>query len=183
VENEIISPPYPTGSTSPEKLFEHLADLITWTAEHQDWANEQFERLDAPEDYQIDFKQGSCVTRTAFFNTSVKDMYGTWRAMRVIREQYDDVVRNYESADAWQSDPAIFLRINLVKAASVLLSVAFLDSEKREAKEMEMLAEQRKIALSTLKKQLGNLKSLFELEEDKENEIDFDRLFNPEEDA
>lgn len=181
MENEINPPPYPTGNTSPEKLFDHLADLISWTAEHQEWANDELEALNSPEDFRITFDPGSKVTRDAFFATSVKDMYGTWRAMRQIREQYDEVVRNYEEESDWCSKPCIFLRVSLVKAASVLLSVAFLDSEKREAKELEIMTEQRKRSMEVLKEQFSVLKDLFNSGKDKEDEIDFDKLFNPEE--
>jgi hypothetical protein len=181
VENEIHSPPYPTGSASPERLFEHLAELITWTVEHQDWANEEFEARGAPEDAFVRFEPNSHINREAFLRTSVRDMYTTWSVMRAIREKYDSIVRNYEDAEEWSSDTAVFFRIQLVKAASLLLAVAFLDSEKREAKTMEMMDATRKEAIKLMKKQLSSLKQLFDSEgEDDDNEIDYDRLFNPE---
>ena len=181
MENEIHSPPYPTGSASPDRLFEHLAELITWTVEHQDWANEEFAARGAPEDAFVQFEPNSHISREAFLNTSVRDMYVTWSAMRAIREKYDSIVRNYEDADEWSSDVAVFFRIQLVKAASLLLAVAFLDSEKREAKTMEMVDATRKQAVRLMKQQLKSLKQLFDSEgDDNEDEIDYDSLFNPE---
>jgi hypothetical protein len=59
--------------------------------------------------------------------------------------------------------------------------MAFLDREKREAKEMELIKRQRKSMLQTLKNAFGDIQGLFSGEDhhNDDDEIDFDSLFNP----
>ena len=107
-------------------------------------------------------------------------MYMSWQALRTIREKYDEIVRNYETKDLWHSDAAIFNRINIVKMAAVLLSIAFLDREKREAREQEFMKDVRKKAKKALKRMLEDTKKVEN--DDEDNDIDFDSLFHPPED-
>lgn len=178
---EIHSPPYPTRNTNPSMLLRYLSELHEWVTDHKDWVNEEAERLNAPEDFFIRTVTPLPLANSQFFTVSVEDMYMSWRALRDIREQYDDLVRNYEEVEEWESDKAIFLRANLVKAAALLLEIAFLDSEKREAREFEMQKKLRKKVEAVLRKQIGTLKDIFDLKAaEDDDEIDFDRLFNPE---
>ena len=182
---EINSPPFPKNSTNPANLFNNLKELYSWVAEHREWANEEAQRMNAPEEPFIAPLAAEPASKAIdrFVNLAVPDMFMSWQALRKIRERYDDIVRNYEEESDWNSDACIFHRIHIIKAAAFLLSVAFLDYERREAKQMEMMKKGKKEFIRMLKKAFHQMKDSFEEIEgegndDNENEIDFDNLFN-----
>jgi hypothetical protein len=177
---EIVSPPYPKNSTSPKDLYQALCELYAWTAEHRDWANMEANRLDAPESPWIP-EMGSVPMPkdvSKFINLSVPDMFMSWQILRQIRERYDDVVRNYESESDWQSNACIFHRINILRMASLLLSVAFLNSEQREAKDHEFKVKASREFLKKVKKAFQEINNFQKGESYENTEIDFDNLFN-----
>jgi hypothetical protein len=181
---EISSPPYPKNSASPRVLYANLRDLYLWTAEHRDWANLQARRLNAPESPFIPplGKEPLPGNDERFIELAVSDMFISWQALRKIRERYDDVVRNYESEDDWQSDAGVFHRINIIKMAAMLLSVAFLEYERREAKGQSLMTNARREFLLQLKKAFSEIHDSFQdKDSDDDEDFDFDRLFNPEE--
>ena len=99
--------------------------------------------------------------------------------MRAIREQYDEIVRNYEDEADWNSDVCIFHQIGIVKAATLLLSVAFLDHEKREAKGMDLIKKVNKDIANALHQVLEKLQAQTE---DEDDDNVFGDLFNNEDD-
>jgi len=175
---EIDSPPFPKSSTSPAQMYHTLSELYDWTTNQKEWANMEGSRLNAPEQPFIPelgpYPSGS---PDRYLTLAVPDMFVSWKAMRAIREKYDDIVRNYEDEEDWTGDACIFHRINIVKMSAMLLSVAFLDREKREAKEMELIKKQRKEFFQGLKSVLGDMKGFFGGDQDNDDEID--SLFNP----
>lgn len=175
---DIDSPPFPKNSASPKALFESLRELYNWTASHRDWANDQAERLNSEEVPFIPELGPEPTTRTGelFINLAVPDMFVSWQMLRKIRERYDDIVRNFENEADWESDSCIYYRIQVVKLAALLLSVAFLDYERREAKVHDALRKSRKEFLSALKQAIGGLKK--KLQGDDDEEIDFGNLFS-----
>ena len=181
MDNEIHSPPFPKNADSPYQLYSRLYELYDWVTTHKDWANMEASRLGAPESpFVVDYGPYPPKDPSRFLYIAVPDMFVSWQTMRALREKYDDIVRNYEDTDSWNSDPCIFHRINLVKMASMLLSMAFLDREKREAREAELIKQNRKQMIAAMKKAFGDLR-IFVAGEDND-EIDFDSLFNPETD-
>jgi hypothetical protein len=185
---EINSPPFPKNSCNPINLFNNLRELYRWVADHREWANENAERMNAPNEPFVAELGPEPTSKSSerYVNLAVPDMFMSWQALRSIRERYDDIVRNYEEESDWNSDVCVFHRIQIVKAASLLLSIAFLDYEHREAKQAEMMKKSRKQFMRMLKKAFNEVKSSFESEEDDEeqnndNQIDFDNLFNEEE--
>ena len=176
----INPPPYPKGSTSPSQLYALLTELYDWTEMHRDWANMRACELNAPDDPfvpELGPYPGEAPDR--YLQLSVPDMFISWQAARAIREKYDQIVRNYDADDdSWNSDPATFHRINIVKSAAMLMSLCFLDTEKREAKTADMMKKQRKHFLRLLKDQLSEITGLFDGGHD-DDEIDFDSLFHP----
>lgn len=178
---EIDSPPFPKNSSNPEQLHQNLKDLYYWVRGQRDWANMEASRLNAPEQPFIpELGPYPQDTSDRFIKLAVPDMFVSWQATRAIREKYDAVVRSYEEEESWTSDACIFHRINIVKLAALLLTMAFLDREKREAKEMELIRRQRKNMLHMLKNAFGDLQGFFSGEDHNDNdEIDFDSLFNP----
>ena len=182
-EINIYSPPFPRTSASPSQVYYDLIELYDWTLTHLEWANMEAGRLGYAEDEFIG--NGTLgpypeENPERFLNLAVPDMYMSWQALRTIREKYDEIVRNYETKDLWHSDAAIFNRINIVKMAAVLLSIAFLDREKREAREQEFMKDVRKKAKKALKRMLEDTKKVED--DDEDNDIDFDSLFHPPED-
>jgi hypothetical protein len=177
---EIDSPPFPKNSASPKALFESLRELYNWVASYRDWANAQADRLNAEETPFIAELGPEPTVRTGemFVNLAVPDMYVSWQMLRKIRERYDDIVRNFENEEDWESDSCIYYRIQTVKLASLLLSVAFLDYERREAKFHDAVKKSRKEFLSALKQAIGGLKK--KLQGDDDEEVDFGNLFNSE---
>lgn len=166
---EINSPPYPKQNCNPRSLFQNLCELHDWASGQHIWANREAARLNAPENPYIPPLVPKPVGRDAaprFQQLSVPDMNSSWQAMREIREQYDKIVRNYEDEADWNSDVYIFHQIGIVKAATLLLSVAFLDHEKREAKGMDLIKKVNKDIVKALHQVLGQLKDRTEDEDD-----------------
>ena len=166
---DINSPPYPKQNCSPRNLFQNLCELHDWAYGQHTWANNEAARLNAPENPYIPplvFKPRGSDPMSRFHQLSVPDMYSSWQAMRAIREQYDEIVRNYEDEADWNSDVCIFHQIGIVKAATLLLSVAFLDHEKREAKGADLLKKVNKDIVKALHQVLGQLKDRTEDEDD-----------------
>ena len=179
---DIDSPPFPKSSANPEQMYWNLSELYDWVLNQREWAEMEASRLNAPSQPFIpDFGPYPSGNPDRYMRLAVPDMFVSWQAMRAIREKYDEIVRNYEDEESWTSDACIFHRINIVKMASMLLSMAFLDREKREAKEMEMLKRQRKEFFRSLKNVFGDMKNFFpgDQDNDEDDEIDFDSLFNP----
>jgi len=105
----------------------------------------------------------------------------SWQILRQIRERFDDVVRNYEAEIDWQSDACVYHRINIIRMASLLLSVAFLNSEQREAKGEEFKAKAQRDFLKKVKKAFQEIENFQEDKNYGNSQIDFDNLFNSEE--
>lgn len=176
---EIDSPPFSKNSASPKTLFKSLRELYNWTATYRDWANAEASRL-IPSDSNAAFipelgPEPTTRTGELFVNLAVPDMFMSWQMLRKIREKYDSIVRNFENQEDWNSDSCIFHRIQILKLASLLLSVAFLDYERREAKYHEAMKTSRKEFLAALKNAIGGLKE--KSEEDDDDSTGFENLF------
>lgn len=184
---EISSPPYPKNNASPAVLYRELCELYVWTANHREWANTEALRLNAPDDPFIP-ELGPIPSNKSterFLNLAVPDMFMSWQMLRKIRERYDDIVRNYESERDWESDASVFHRISVVKMAAVLLSLAFLDYERREAKGHEYMKKIHRDFLRNLKKVFKQIDNFSGEEHDSEAfdaDFNFDDLFNDDND-
>jgi hypothetical protein len=179
---EINSPPYPKQNCSPRNLFQNLCELHDWASGQHTWANDEAARLNAPESPHIPPlvpKPVGTNAMTRFQQLSVPDMNSSWQAMRAIREQYDEIVRNYEDEADWNSDVCSYHQIGIVKAATLLLSVAFLDHEKREAKGADLIKKVNKDIVKALHQVLGKLQAQAKGEDDDDV---FGDLFNNEDD-
>lgn len=123
-----------------------------------------------------------------YMSQGIPDMFIVWQAVRAIREKYDDIVRNYESEEDWESKAAIYYRITSVRSAALLVSLAFLDGEKREAKSVEIVKKGKKNLLKSIRKQLEDIPELKRIFEENSNDQDtlddddFNRLFHGEDD-
>jgi len=170
---EIDSPPYPKNNSSPSDLFNSLVELYQWVATQFEWVNTEAARLGAPSAPFIKslgvepLPNKNSINR--FTRLAVPDMFMSWQALRRIREKHDSIIRNYENAEDWNSDGCIFHRISLVRSAITLLSISFLDFERREAKGMDAARKTRKEFFKYTK---GAFYELNGGEEDEE--VDFD---------
>ncbi len=173
---EIDSPPYPKNSSSPRDLFKSLVELYHWAAPQFDWVNAEALRLGAPlTPFIVTLGVEPLPTEKSinrFTRLAVPDMFMSWKALRRIREKYDAIIRNYENEEDWESDACIFHRIAIVKAAMILLSISFLDFERREAKGMELEKKTRKEFFKYIKGAFNELNKMHEGDEDEE--VDFD---------
>jgi len=187
---EINPPPYPRTSCTPATLYDTICDLHEWVTDQREWANMQAAELQAPDDPFVPELQpliNPDIGQDRYLTQGVPDMFLVWQAVRAIREKYDEVVRNYENVEDWDSKAAIFYRINAVRSAGMLVSLALLDSEKREAKAAELVDKQRKEAFKSLRKQLEDIPELKEIfgglkNDEDDDEIDYDRLFHGDDD-
>lgn len=173
---QIDSPPYPKFSCNPANLFKSLCELHEWVSEQWDWANLEATRLHAPDSPfvpKLGLKPGAQGVER-FNHLAVSDMYSSWRALRGVRERFDDLVRNFETDEEWESDASIYHRITVAKAAAMLLTVAFLDHEKREAKDM---AEENKMRKAFFKKIRSVLVDTTDIEAESER-LEEDNWFN-----
>ena len=177
---DIESPPFPKSSTSPVQMYWALNEMYDWVQGQTDWANSEAIRLQATDPPFVPvFGPQPSGDSTRYLNLAVPDMFMSWQTLRAIREKYDEIVRNYEDEESWESDPCVFHRINIVKMAALLLSMAFLDCEKREAKEAELIKKHRKAFFAAMENSFGDMQGFFQGELEDDNEIDFDSLFNP----
>lgn len=182
---EIYSPPFSKNSANYENLYADLIALHEWTDSNRDWANMEAQRLNAPEDPYVP-KLSNPSSLEQFSKLAIVNMHKTWAHLRFIREAYDEIVRNYEDEDSWNSDVCIFLRIGLIRSAWLGLSLAFLDYEKREAKSVELVHKQRDKLMSQLKDQLQKHFSDFNISfpgdsaGDYDEESDFSDIDDPE---
>ena len=188
---EINSPPYPRTSCSTADLYLTLRDLHDWVEDHREWANFKAAELDAPEAPFVPALTPlppETLGKERYMSQGIPDMFIVWQAVRAIREKYDDVVRNYESVDDWDSKAATFYKITSVRSAALLVSLAFLDGEKREAKSAEIINKGKKSVLKSLRKQLEDipeLKDMFKETSDNQDTLDdddYNRLFHGDDD-
>jgi len=176
---DISSPPYPKNNTSPQLLYRYLTELYDWAAEQRDWANAEAERLGAPESPFVPplGRRPASDQLERFLNLAVPDMYASWQALRFIRERHDEVVRNYELQEEWDSNPAIYHRINLVKGALVILDNAFLAYEQREARTATAIDQKKKEIMELLKTVFKDGKIKF-LDTEEVEKLGLDNLFD-----
>ena len=171
---EISSPPYPRKSVNPRELCQALGELYQWVEDQRTWAEEIAVKLHAPERPYLPPIISKEVTQNfdRFITLSVTDMFSSWTVLRQIRESYDEVIRNYE--DDWSSDTCSFQRLAIIKAGAFLLAIAYLPHERREAKEMDFMAQTQSSINSILKL----LEEHLDKNKDNEEPLDFDKFFN-----
>ena len=82
-----------------------LQQLTDWVVEQEGWANEEAVRLSAPYDPFIpEIPEELPVTESQFLRLNIPGVYAALDFLRIIRHKFDDVVRNYESDELWDSE-------------------------------------------------------------------------------
>jgi len=182
-EHEITSPPFATQVCTPVVLYRQLQALETWVDSLRYWANEEASRFEAPESPFIPETRPVPSDPSVLANVAVPSLFRTWMTLRAIRERWDWIYRNYE--ENWDCDKCIFSRVMCVKMGAITLLNAFLDPETHEAKQEEGRKNQHAMMVDTLK-QIGLpdklLQAMGVISGDEDEEIDFDKLFHPDED-
>lgn len=182
-EHEITSPPFVTQVCTPMVMHRQLQTLGEWVDSLRYWANDEARRFKAPEDPFVPDTRPVPSDPSVLANVAIPSLFRTWMTVRAIRERWDWIYRNYE--DNWDCDKCIFSRVMCVKMGALVLLNAFLDPETHEAKQEEEQKNQQKQLAETLK-QIGIPDKLLVMmgviSGDDEEEIDFDKLFHPDED-
>jgi hypothetical protein len=172
---EISSPPYPRQSVNPRELCQSIGELYHWVEEQRQWAEDVAIRLQAPQLPYLPPKVPMAITKDydRFAMLAVTDMHTSWTILRHIREHYDEILRNYESEDDWNSDTCSFQRLAVIKAGAFLLAVAYLPHEHREAKQQDFMMQTEKTIAETLEKLMQKLQKRKSSET-----MDFDQFFH-----
>jgi hypothetical protein len=180
-EQEFMSPPFATDLCTPRVMHRQLDQLENWVNGLRYWANEESRGFEAPEDPFIPDTPAIPKSAEALMGVTVPMLFRTWNFMRAIRERWDWIYRTYE--EDWDSRKCIFHRVMCVKVGALVLRTAFLDPETQEAKQEEGRKQQQEQMVEMLKsigipdkllKAMGVISG--------EEAIDFDKLFNPDED-
>lgn len=168
---DISLPPFCRNSANPARLYEDLRQLWFWVQGELEWAKDACAYRKLPLTPLISEPDPEQVER--FLNLPVLSMSKNLIRMQQIREKFDALVREYEDSETnWMSEQCIYRRLLLIEHSLFLLSVAFLDPEKREAKER---SRQRESVLAMLI-QSGLIKPDADVSDF--NDLDFDSLFN-----
>lgn len=150
---ELLCPPWPVDTTTLFRLIPYLRELRQWLLHYRFWANESAATLGyegelIPPEEQIP----EIPTIDRFHFLAVVDIFKTFSAMRMLREQWDEMVRTYEQA--WEVPRAIRARLRCVMSGYMLLREAFISPETREARQATMNQEMQK-ALRRFAKKIG----------------------------
>lgn len=122
--DELMHPPYPSESATADRIYAHLAELRDWVAAGRDEAN-------ASVGHDVVPKARGLPRRESYVTQPVLEQFRHYMVLRVIREQWDRLVRDF--ADCWGSKSAIAGRAMIMQTACVVLGEAFVPREVREA--------------------------------------------------
>ena len=176
------SPPFPGKLTTPRTLAQKLLQAYVWVEENMQFANEIAEAANCPTQPFVrlpNLSSPSYDKEDALLNVSVPSLYRSWSALRVVRERWDWIYRNFE--EDWTNQKCQLHRMMCIKALSVVLETAFLPPEVLEAREEKEKEEERahlRKALKDLNIPDTLLAALGISPEDAEEEVDFDSLFH-----
>ncbi len=127
-EQEIISPPWPGDGTNAELLYQRLLELRDWVNQYRDGLNEQVGQDLIPATRKP--------PKAAVYTMQPVEMqHRHYQIMRLIRSQWDQLVRDYE--DEWDSRWRVQRHIMLVQAAVQMFNDAFTSFEVQEARAHE----------------------------------------------
>lgn len=167
MSEEITSPPYPRPTVTSAQLYRDLQALWDWTVDEQrslrelitgpmaDLLNDMPDALNIPPESP---------PTSVWEHVSVLDKYLVLVHMRMIREEWDAVIRDHE--DSWDSRNALEKRLSLIHVSRYVLEDAFTDPETREARHEKA----RRVMLKRLRKERERWKQC----EDEDDDYDDD---------
>jgi hypothetical protein len=129
---DIESPPYPNEGVNPDGLYNMLGKLKEWVDLYKDDLNKEVGQDIIPVVKALPNKK-------AYLIQPVLGMFSHLILIRRIREQWDNVVRNYE--DSWDHKMCVRQRVVIVQSAAMMLNSAFTPFEHREARRQSELEE------------------------------------------
>lgn len=125
MSEEIKSPPYPGPGATWRGLYHALYELHDWVVLHRDAVNAAVGRDVVPPVAE------AVPLPVAYMSLAVSIQYAHLLYLRRVREEWDHLVRQYESA--WDCPACIRARASLTQLAATLVNGAFVPYEQREA--------------------------------------------------
>lgn len=125
---DVESPPYPNAGTTAQSLYNYLKQLRKWVVYYRDDMNTALGQEVICDVIDIPNKAG-------YLSQPVCVQYQHLMIMRHLREQWDQVIRDFEND--WTCRSCLRARSMLVQAASVLINGAFTTYEVREARQQK----------------------------------------------
>jgi hypothetical protein len=129
---DIESPPYPNEGTTPDGLYNALTGLKKWVDTYRDPLNREVGQDVIPSVKKLP-------ERSAYLAQPVLSLFSHFLMVRRMRENWDHIVRNYETS--WHEPMCVRQRVVLVQSAAVLLNGAFTPFEYRETMRRSELEE------------------------------------------
>lgn len=130
MDEDINSPPFPGAGATTELLYERLKELRAWILHYRDSLNAaaQEDVIERPTNMA---KLNIWAAQPVFYQ------FRALRFMRWLREQWDELIRNYE--DCWDSRACVRRQLGLLAMAAHFFNDVFTPFEVREAKEEEQM--------------------------------------------
>jgi len=153
VDDDILSPPYPSDGISADGLYQILKELKKWVNKYRDAHNKEIGQELIPLVKDLPDKK-------AYIGQPIMTQWGHLLLLRRIRESWDDLIRNYESD--WDDKLCIRHRVLMLQSAAILLNNAFMPYEHREARQQRELEEMQNMFTriqQVLFKQLESVKN------------------------
>jgi hypothetical protein len=123
--DELVSPPYPGEGANHDALYNALKDFRSWIVHYRDALNAEVGQEVIPLPREMPDRRVYAILAVPLQN-------GHLAFMRRVREQWDHLVRSYESA--WDCPPCVRQRVLLVQTAAAFFNDAFTAFEQREAR-------------------------------------------------
>jgi hypothetical protein len=134
---DVICPPFPTQTANAQRVYNCLRELRDWLLPQVEWANETAKRNGlVPPNRKEYLYVVLPITRdlSSYMTLSVVSMMTSLTHMQQLRAKFDNLLRHTEAdPGAWDSDSAVAVRLHMCFVASLVLRLAFLDDEKRQA--------------------------------------------------
>ena len=144
-ESIIDNPPYPNLDTTAPSLARTLSELRDWVEGQipfARWAAEEFGHPSTTVSASTHLPEFVPTEHASVLQmVSLTDLVAVLRQVRLLREQWDSVVRQYETD--WLSKTAVAARLQLVAAAVNLLQAATRTPEEWQAISQKARKEQQ----------------------------------------
>lgn len=138
MDEHVTSPPNPPITATSATLYRSLVGLRMWVVEQVDKI-----RQEVPQSYAKSLKDPAPIPNEAVWGVvSVMDKYVALMYARMIRESWDEILREHETD--WSDRIAVQKRFYLLHTVLHMLREAFVDHETREARHAQRMEDRHK---------------------------------------